>query len=261
MKNLLVLLLAFGILFGGTERQKEQLTDAEKASAISNYVVPTPDEIFSALESVKSPQWSKFVRINKKTSYTEVHKQCLNLGVTVADLTIAIKSENPKLISQASEKILAYASYLGFSSDIRPAINEIKTLSEKGNWDGLMDKINSLQTTVTEVLSELESGDQIILISLGGWLEGLRVVTASLKKDYQAEATDILRITSQIDYFIQQVNALNPDFATQPDVISLKKKLPEIAQLCQIGKDEHLSKDTIKDLNNITAKLIKQFQK
>ena len=261
MKLVISALVMLGLLTAVQVPADEKLSPEEMKLALNNYVVPTPDEIFTALESVHNQKWSRYVKINSKTSYKEVHKQCLNLGITVADMTLAIKSEDAKLTGQASEQILAFASYLGISNDIKPHIEKIKSLANNEEWSELLDRINFLQTQVSEILVELDSRDQVVLISIGGWIEGLNVVTKSLRKDYSEEATAILRITAQIDYFKMELEKLDPSYTNNPEIKLLMEKLPEIRSLCAIEKDQFVGKSNIKSINKITGELVKQFQK
>src|SRR6516165_11988659 len=93
----------------------DQMAKAIRNDAIS---IPTPGELFAALEKPGKPNWSGQFRGPLPTTYRDRAQIALNLGGLIADGFIAVEAQDSQQVKNIGSDIIKMAKALGVSENI-----------------------------------------------------------------------------------------------------------------------------------------------
>lgn len=235
---------------------------AQEMSGAQKTIAPLSTDIFQALDKLhEHTDWAALLAATEaggtrdKTSYASNQLKALNLGVRVADAFIAIEAKDAKALQALSKTLIALAQPLGVSKEITDASDGIQRNAQANKWNEVRQNVIDLQDKIRAELEDQKRGDEAVLVVVGGWLQGLHLVTKSLSTDYDAKATSVLRQQALVDSLTTQLNGLSADAKKLPSVQQMTKDLPEIGKLVNVGKEEPVSKEKVKSLYEISSKI------
>ena len=81
-------------------------------------------------------------------------------------------------IARAASAQLAKA--LGVNENVLSRGNSISEFAENSEWDALQEELEATQNEVKTSMQSHSDQDLVILVSLGGWIRGTQVVSASI---------------------------------------------------------------------------------
>jgi hypothetical protein len=93
------------------------------------------------------------------------------------------------------------------------------------------------------------------LVALGGWLRGLEMTTSIVQEDYTADRARRLIQPELMDYFLDRVSTLNPNFKKTKLGTVMEKNLKEIKKITTKPVDVPVEKDEVKKI----AALVKEI--
>src|SRR5467141_397474 len=105
----------------------EQMAKAVKNDSIS---IPTPGELFAALEKPGKPNWSSQLRGPLPTSFRNRAQIALNLGGLIADGFIAVEAQDSQQVKNTGTDIIKMAKSLGVSENVLSRGNSINEFAE-----------------------------------------------------------------------------------------------------------------------------------
>jgi hypothetical protein len=243
-----LLFLIAGLLFS------DGLTDEEKALFKTNVVVPVPSEIIMALDMLSETNWKAVVEYDYSANYSDYHKIALNLGVRVAQGFIAIQAQDRRNTGEMFSVSRDLAENFGAKSEMFVDRDEIARLLNAGEWLELRAILDDIHLKVKDEMIKYDP-DYVTLAGVGGWIEGLHIVSKALKANYTEEASTILYQPELINHFIEKVGQLKQSNADNEEVKAIKEKLPVIRDLCAVGQGNPISIDSIDSLYSISSSL------
>lgn len=187
MKNKLILgsiVLLFAYACGSGEEKQEVATLEEQETvdaANVNYNIPSPSEQFALISKMDAVKNTKILHDPAMADkYSNSSQKALNFGVYTADVAY-LTSFNE------TNKYLSYFGKLEkLGSDIGVAQvfgNELGELAKK--WDGNADSLFKLSDDVYnrtfQRLIEIDKGDELSLMLVGGWVESMHLMIGSSK--------------------------------------------------------------------------------
>jgi hypothetical protein len=187
MKNKLILgsiVLLFAYACGSGEEKQEVATVEEQETvdaANVNYNIPSPSEQFALISKMDAVKNTKILHDPALADkYSNSSQKALNFGVYTADVAY-LTSFNE------TNKYLSYFGKLEkLGSDIGVAQvfgNELGELAKK--WDGNADSLFKLSDDVYnrtfQRLIEIDKGDELSLMLVGGWVESMHLMIGSSK--------------------------------------------------------------------------------
>ena len=94
------------------------------------------------------------------------------------------------------------------------------------------------------------------LVSLGGWIRGLDIITTLLADDYTPERAQRIVQPEAIDYFVDRMSTLNPRLKKGEAFQLLEKNLLEIQGL--IGKTDQQppSQEDVKKVRKLAGEIV-----
>ncbi|HQO09879.1 MAG TPA: hypothetical protein PLK90_07190 [Clostridiales bacterium] len=251
-----VLKIALILLFTAGLFAQETLTEEEKAFFKTNVVVPVPSEIIMALDILSDVNWKAVTEYNLSANYSENYKIALNLGVRVAEGFIAIQGEDRKNTGEMFSVCRDLAENFGAKSEMFVDKEEISRLLNENKWLELRGILDDIQLKVKDEMYKYDA-DYVVLASVGGWIEGLHIVSKALTQNYTEEASMILYQPELIDYFTQEVGYLKILNSDNPEVKEINRIMPEIKRLTEVGSGNPIPKENIDELYKLSSQAIK----
>jgi len=235
-------------------------TSLMSAQMTTQVYVPPSALVFHSLDSLSKAQvnWKALPTFNKKSSYTNKYTTALNLGTRICDAFVAIQGKDQNKFADMATTVAGLSGKL--NANIEQSLNDkMFALVKQGKWTEVRSMLDDQQTTVKEKLNRLDK-DAAILVTIGGWLEGLNVVTKSLASNYTADATGIIRNPKLVEYLIGEVNGLSATAKGNDLVKTITTKLGEIKTLVNVEKGKPIPQESVKKLAEISAGLIRDVE-
>src|SRR3954467_3759403 len=206
----------------------EQLADAIKIDALT---IPTPGELFAALEKPGKPDWAGQYRTPIPMTYRNRAQIALNLGGLIADGFIAVEAQDSQQVKNIGTDIIKLAKALGVSENVLSRGNSINEFAENSEWDVLHEELEATQNEVKASMQSHQDQDLVILVSLGGWIRGTQAVTASVIKNYDEQSAKVLRQPAVVSFIHTRINDISPDLKNETLVKSVNEQLTGIEKL------------------------------
>ena len=231
-----------------------------KAIKTDSLTIPTPGELFAALEKPGKPDWAGQYRTPIPMTYRNRAQIALNLGGLIADGFIAVEAQDSQQVKNIGTDIIKLAKALGVSENVLSRGNSINEFAENSEWDALQEELEATQNEVKSSMQSHRDQDLVILVSVGGWIRGTQVVSASVIKNYDEQSAKVLRQPAVVNFMHSKVNDVGEELKNEPLVKDVSTQLMAIEKLdtFQAGKAPTL--DEVRKLNEAVTKLMEEIQ-
>src|SRR6266446_4459642 len=236
----------------------DQLAKAVRSDSIS---IPTPGELFAALEKPGKPNWAGQYRGPVSATYSNRAQIALNLGGLIADGFIAVEAQDSQQVKNIGTDIIKLAKALGVSENVLARGNSINEFAENSEWDALHEELEATQNEVKASMQSHQDQDLVILVSLGGWIRGTQAVSASVIKNYDEGSAKVLRQPAVVSFLRAKVNDISMDLRNEPLVKSVSEQLAAVEKLVAFQSGKGPSLDEVKKLNEAVTKLMDEIQR
>src|SRR6266446_5395467 len=235
----------------------DQLAKAIKTDSLT---IPTPGELFAALEKPGKPDWAGQYRTPIPMTYRNRAQIALNLGGLIADGFIAVEAQDSQQVKNIGTDIIKLAKALGVSENVLSRGNSINEFAEGSEWDALQEELEATQNEVKSSMQSHRDQDLIILVSVGGWIRGTQAVSAAVMQNYDERAAKVLRQPAVVNFMHSKVNDVGEELKNEPLVKDVSTQLVAIEKLdtFQAGKAPTL--DEVRKLNEAVTKLMEEIQ-
>jgi hypothetical protein len=236
---------------------QEQLANAIKTDSLT---IPTPGELFAALEKPGKPDWAGQYRTPIPVTYTNRAQIALNLGGLIADGFIAVEAQDSQQVKNIGTDIIKLAKALGVSENVLSRGNSINEFAESSEWDALHEELEATQNEVKSSMQSHRDQDLVILVSLGGWIRGTQAVSAAVIKNYDEGSAKVLRQPAVVSFLRAKVNDISMDLRNEPLVKSVNDQLAAVEKLVAFQSGKGPGLDEVKKLNAAVTKLMEEIQ-
>ena len=234
----------------------EDVLTPEEMARVKVVLVPSPSELFVAVDKMGEYDWESVVTVNTNAAYNSDYLRALNLGVRTGDGFLAIQAEDGKMAGEIIRTIERLARDLAVDEPILAKGNEIQKMVMEKKWAKVRSQLDVLKNDVENYINNLGDEDNAVLVAAGGWLEGLRAVTKLLSVQYDPKASSILYQPGLVQYFSEKFGKMDMKNMKTPVVQEIADKLPEIKTLISVGHQQPIPKENIEKLNTIANDLI-----
>jgi hypothetical protein len=235
----------------------DQMARAVKNDAIS---IPTPGELFAALQKPGKPNWSGQFRGPLPTTYRNRAQIALNLGGLIADGFIAVEAQDGQQVKNIGTDIIKMAKALGVSENILSRGNSINEFAENSEWDALQEELEATQNEVKTSMQTHSDQDLVILVSLGGWIRGTQVVSAAVMQNYDERSAKVLRQPALVSFIRAKINDVSPGMREDPLVKGVTDQLGGIEKLVSFPPSQAPSADDVRKVNEAVGRVMEQIQ-
>ncbi len=244
----------------GAEPARLPADQLAKAVRNDSITIPTPGELFAALEKPGKPNWVGQMRGPISTSYKNRAQIALNLGSLIADGFIAVEAKDSQQVKNIGTDIIKMAKALGVSENVLSRGNSINEFAENDEWDALQEELEATQNEVKLSMQSHRDQDLIILVSVGGWIRGTQVVSAAVMQNYDERAAKVLRQPALVNFIESKMNDISPDVRDEPLIKEVSGQLPGIEKLVTFPAGKAPTADEVRKVNEAVGKIMSQIQ-
>lgn len=256
------LALVMGMIFlYWTASAQESVSESEKVEFSKNMLLPSPGEIFVAVDKLGPVDWSEAASYDKRYDYQDNALRALNLGIRAADGFLAIQEKDKKKLGRMISIILTLAEELLVSETILDKGQQFEEMAKQDRWDEMRNELDKLRDDIMAEMERLGDRDIALLVSAGGWLEGLRATSGVLADNYRDKASSILYQPRLVDYFLEQTSHMSAKTKSQPMVVALMTRLSEIKVLIDVGYKNPVPQANVIRLNEISSNLVQAMER
>jgi hypothetical protein len=258
----LVVIMSLLACCGVTGALPQHLAPDAMAHAVRTdaMTIPTPGELFAALEKPGKPNWTGQIRGPIATSYKNRPQIALNLGGLIADGFIAVEAQDGQLVKNVGTDIIKMAKALGVSENILSRGNSINEFAENNDWDALQEELEATQNEVKSSMQTHRDQDLIILVSVGGWIRGTQVVSSSILQNYDERAARVLRQPALVRFIHSKLNDVSPELRDDPLVKNVSTELTDLEKLLTFPPNKAPSADDVRKVNESVGRVMQDIQ-
>src|SRR5438445_4171847 len=236
----------------------DQLAKAVRSDSIS---IPTPGELFAALEKPGKTNWSGQYRGPIPMTYRNRAQIALNLGGLIADGFIAVEAKDSQKVKNIGSDIIKLAKALGVSENLLSRGNSINEFAENDEWDVLQEELEATQNEVKSSMQTHSDQDLVILVSVGGWIRGTQVVSAAIMQNYDERSAKVLRQPALVSFIHSKINDISPGLRAEPLVKDVNEQLVGIEKLVSFPASKAPSVEEVRKVNEAVGKVMEAIQK
>lgn len=236
------------------------IPDSEKALFEERVLMPSPGEIFAALDRMGGRDWRDAASFDTRYDYPDDVLRALNLGVRAADGFLAILARDKGMLGEMISVIITLAEELMVGETLLAEGRRIEAMASREEWNALRMELDSLRRKVIAEMERLGDDDLALLVTAGGWLEGLRATSATLAESYDARASSLLHQPALVDHFIRRIREMRPEMREHPAVQRLFAELEAIRKLIDVGFGTPVPPENIDRLRELSATLVEEIE-
>src|SRR5438552_9033873 len=256
---LLLLPIAAGALIGAEPAKlaPDQMARAARTDAIT---IPTPGELFAALQKPGKPNWTGAYRAPIPTTYKNRAQLALNLGGLIADGFIAVEAQDSQQVKNIGSDVLKLAKALGVSQKLLGRGSSINEFAENNEWDTLQEELEATQNEVKASMQSHADQDLVILVTLGGWIRGTQVVTSPTDQNYNEQSAKVLRQPAIVHFMQSKINEISPELRSEPLVKDVSAKLGKIEKLVSFPPGKTPDIEEVRKVNETVGKMMQEIE-
>jgi hypothetical protein len=235
----------------------DQLTKAARSDTIS---IPTPGELFAALEKSGKINWVGQYRGPIPMTYRDRAQIALNLGGLIADGFIAVEAKDSQQVKNIGSDIVKLAKALGVSEKLLSRGNSINEFAENNEWDTLQEELEATQNEVKSSMQSHADQDLVILVTLGGWIRGTQVVTSTIIQNYDERGAKVLRQPELVRLMESKINEISPELRNEPLVKDVSNELGKIEKLVSFPPGKTPDVEEVRKINGAVSKMMEEIE-
>lgn len=239
-----------------TKLSKEEMAAAIRVDALT---IPTPGELMIALEKFGKPNWQAQYRQPIPTTFQSRPQIALNLGGLIADGYIAIQAEDSQQIKNLGKDIINLAKTLGVSENVLRRGKSITEFAEGNEWSVLKEELEATQNEVKLAMAEQHDDQLVLLVTLGGWVRGLEVISGWIAENHTVEAAKVLRQPAIVQYLRSKVTALSERTQGEAPVKFLRQKLEDLEARVSFPREQSPTVEQVKEVKGLASEMVKEI--
>ncbi len=235
----------------------DQLAKATRSDLIS---IPTPGELFTALEKSGKINWAGQYRGPIPVTYSNRAQIALNLGGLIADGFIAVEAKDGQQVKNIGSDIIKLAKALGVSERLLGRGSSINEFAENNEWDTLQEELEATQNEVKSSMQSHADQDLVILVTLGGWIRGTQVVTSAIVQNYNEQSAKVLRQPALVHLMQSRINEISPELRNEPLVKDVSNELGKIEKLVSFPEDKTPDVEQVRKVSQAVGKMMEAIE-
>jgi hypothetical protein len=235
----------------------DQMAKAARSDSIS---IPTPGELFAALEKPGKTNWAGQYRGPMPMTYRNRAQIALNLGGLIADGFIAVQAKDGQQVKNIGSDIIKLAKALGVSEKLLSRGSSINEFAENNEWDTLQEELEATQNEVKSSMQSHADQDLVILVTLGGWIRGTQVVTSAIVQNYNEQSAKVLRQPALVHFMQSKINEISPELRNEPLVKDVSNELGKIEKLVSFPEGKAPDVEQVRKVNEAVGKMMGEIE-
>jgi len=237
----------------------EPMTEAQKLGAVfyDPLSIPSPGEVFAALNKECHPNWLTFGIPVAAPVTTDRNQLALAVGVLVANGYIAVEAQDGQQVKNIGRDILSVAKSLGISKNLMSRGNSLIEFAKNNAWDSLADELEATENEVKRTMVEQKDRSLVSLISAAAWLRGVDVATKIILSDDSLRGIALIRQPELARHLASELEALPERVKKRPLVVQVRQCLDYVAvQLESMGSTPDEERPVLKNIHDKCTQLV-----
>ena len=218
----------------------EVATDAIETNIVSAseagsklYNIPSPIETLTILKMSGATFDKALLNPAKNISrYASVFSKSVNLGTYSADLSFCLLYKENQDINFYLKNVNELTTALGINGDFAQSMTK-RLKANPNNSDSVMQIVSEASVDAYLYLKENQRNNTSVLITAGGWVEGMHFVTHMAEKSKNKE---ILGLVASQKKVVKNLIKMLEKFETDPEIAALLVDIKDIAAIYETLK-------------------------
>jgi hypothetical protein len=218
---------------GGDHKIDETITetlvsdeDTDSSHAVVFYNIPSPTETYITLKLSDAKYDKSLLNPTENISkYVNNFSKAINLGIYAADLSFALIYEQSQDVNTYLKNINQLTSELNIDGQFMQKIAQ-RVKENPNNLDTLAKIINEVKINSSIYLSENKMDNTTALITTGGWIEAMYILTSIADK---TPKKDLINLVADQKYALKNLVKTLEQFKSEAIIASLLNDIADIA--------------------------------
>jgi len=238
--KLITVVFAFGMLYlvsacgedannnkNGKDSLNQNVTEINDDNLIT-YLIPSPKDMFAFTKEGNLKYSGEVLNAKENADkYIDTKSQEIGFGIYSADLAYTAAFNQTNTAGEYLKVVESLSDKIGLNSVFTESL--VSRFKKIANKDSLLKVTNDTYYDIVKFLEDNDRNTSLSLISVGGWLESLYIVT-NLQNTYQKDNDVIQLIADQKNIFENIILSLQQREA-DPNVADLIKELQPIKEV------------------------------
>ena len=252
--------LVFTATASGGKLPQADIGHIREELGVNSYTAPSIQLILQELNALKPIPFEKVWRDLPDATPQDRARLALSIGAVIADGFLTVTAEKQSRIEPVGRVLLKLAKGLGVGDHVTRHSRSILEKAARKEWDEIRAELVRTQAEVEAALLGLKDEEMAHLVALGGWLRGLEMTTSIVTESYSPERARRLIQPELMNYFLDRVSTLNPNFKKTKLGATMEKNLREIKRLTTKPVDTPIEpaevrrvRELVREINTLIA--------
>ena len=218
---------------------------------VNQFTAPSIEQVLAELMELRPIQIEKVWRDLPKGTPQNRARLALVSGRVIADGLLAVIAEKPSRVEPCARALLRFAKGLGVSEHVTKHSKSIIERVAKEDWNDVRHELVKAQVDVEAGMLGLKDEELAHLVSLGGWLRGLEIVSTLVADDFTQARAQRLVQPEALDYFIDRIGTLNPNLKAKAVFQEIEEALQAIHEVIAKPDKSPLTVDDVKKVRDL----------
>lgn len=256
--SLLCLFALIGPSLRAQEIPEELLEDEHfrEEFGVNQFTTPSIRKIFDDLKKLRPLPYEELKRKIPEEVPQDRTQLAISVGLLLADGFFAVEAEQFFDLEPVGRSLLKNAKALGSGTRVS---SHMKSMLEKGalaDWDNLKIELAKAQSDVEKEMVLIRDVDAANLVSLGGWLRAFEIGCAASLRPYDPVKAEILGRPEVVEYFVANLETLEPRLQEAATVIRIRGDLMKIQEKLVMPEGAVLDEAGVIELQAIVEGLV-----
>ena len=239
----------------GQKPSADDIAHIREELGVNSFTAPSIQLVFQELSALKPIPFDKVWRDLPDSTPQDRARLALSAGAIIADGFLAVSEEKQSRIEPVGRILLKLAKGLGVSEHVNKHSRSILEKAARQQWDDIRTELIRTQAEVEAALLGLKDEEIAHLVALGGWLRGLEMTTGVVTESYTPERARRLIQPELMDYFLDRVSTLNPNFKKTKLARVMEKNLREIKRITTKPVDVPIEPGEVKEVRKLVREI------
>ncbi len=257
-----MVILATGPFAVRAQEIPEELLEDEhlrEEMGVNQFTTPSIRKIFDDLRKLRPLPYDEMKRPLPEQPPQDRTRLALIMGVLLANGFFAVEAEQFFDLEPVGRSLLNHGKVLGSGTRISSHMKSVLEKGAGGHWDELKEELVRTQKDVEKEMVLIRDVDAANLISLGGWLRALEIACASSLNPYDPAKAATLSKPQIVEYFVLNLETLEPRIQKAPVVSKIRTNLLEIQKTVDIPAPEILAEEEVRELQAKVEALVDEI--
>ncbi len=225
-------------------------------------LLPTPGEVFDAMAAMNKEaggtvQWAALVTDRTIAADADRAAVAVAVGRSIADFLVLVHAQQAERAAPLAEQLLAAADRLGVGEQAREKGAALVPALQKSDWASTGAAVASIFEAMRAELTGKRADEQTaLLIAVGVWLEGIRVVATHLGTTPNEATSGLLHQGHLAQFFAARLEGLQGPLAASPAVASLKAPLVAIGKAMAGSHSDPLTAEAVASIGSAATEAL-----